>query len=228
MVAKVHHATLAKAAKLGFTFDSELDSPFYAIRWIERNRVATGSNASQLVTDMALVKMLALEYPALKTRQVPDGWSILFDGAEVAGGETLEAAWDAFCAEQEGDDWADDYQETDQEADDLDQEEERGGGDTDEEGEDDGRSVVKKAYKRAYKPFKSKCGDDLSKLISAHLQFKDEDGRVRTDEAKLEAFAKANDCWVNEYRFLNVGMRRMNVANRLRGKVKKGGEVIWS
>ena len=97
---------------------------------------------------------------------------------------------------------------------------------TDEE-PSEGRSVVKRAYKTRYKPFKSTCGDELAALVRRHLEVKTEEG-LRIDPVKLRTFAVANDCWQDRYNQLNVGMRRMNVVNRLRAKVKKGHDIVWA
>lgn len=52
--------------------------------------------------------------------------------------------------------------------------------------------------------------------------------RIGMDAAKLKAFAVANGCWDDKYETLpNVGLRRMNVVNRLRAKVRKGYQVVW-
>lgn len=96
------------------------------------------------------------------------------------------------------------------------------------EGEEGGKSVVKKVYKTRYKPFKMTCGDDLSQLISKHVKVKNEDGKLRIDAKVLKAFARANGVWDPNYENLNIGMRRMNIANRLRAKVKAGHEVVWA
>lgn len=102
---------------------------------------------------------------------------------------------------------------------------------TDDEPNDDeeapSRSIVKKSYKRAYRPFHQTCGDDFAGLLRQHLEIVTEEGK-RIDPDRLERFAKANDCWVPSYAQLNVGQRRMNVGNRLRAKVAKGHEVVWA
>lgn len=105
--------------------------------------------------------------------------------------------------------------------------EDEDGEDEDEDGEQS-RSVVKRKYKTKYKPFKAKCGDELSLQITKHLTVKDEDGKPCIDQDKLVRFAKANECWDPAYRNVNGGMRRMNVANRLRAKVRKGYKVVWA
>lgn len=51
--------------------------------------------------------------------------------------------------------------------------------------------------------------------------------RFGTDAARLEAFARANQVWDDKYAALSNGLRRMNVVNRLRGKVRKGQQVVW-
>ncbi len=96
----------------------------------------------------------------------------------------------------------------------------------------DVRSGVKEKYKERYKPFKGRCGDDLADRISEHVS----DGDGKTDKAALERFAKANDAWRPVYGTMmtnrgvwNAGMARMNVANILRGKVRraqKDGETF--
>lgn len=96
----------------------------------------------------------------------------------------------------------------------------------DEEATDDEpveRSIVKRKYRKRYQPTNRSCGDELAKLVSAHIR---DDDVINED--RLVRFAKANDCWIDSYATLNVGQRRMNVGNRLRAKVRKGHEVIWA
>lgn len=92
----------------------------------------------------------------------------------------------------------------------------------------EGRSMIKAKYKKVYKPFKMTNGDDLNLLLAEHLKYKDEDGKLRVNQAKLVKFAKANDCWVDGYKHLNVGQQRLNVGNRLRARIKKGHVVSWA
>jgi len=96
------------------------------------------------------------------------------------------------------------------------------------EGDENGASVVKKLYKARYKPHKAKCGDQISQLITAHITVKaaEKGERPHVDEAKLIRFAKANGCWDPNYAKINVGMKRMNIANRLRGKVRRDKHVV--
>lgn len=52
--------------------------------------------------------------------------------------------------------------------------------------------------------------------------------KAKTPE-QLKSFAVANDVWDDKYDALpNPGLRRMNVVNRLRAKIKKGHKVAWS
>lgn len=99
----------------------------------------------------------------------------------------------------------------------------------DEDEESEGKSVVKRVYKQRYRPFKQRCGDELAVLITNHVSTEGEDGEMRIDPVKLKRFAKHNDCWVDSYAFLNVGMQRMNVRNRLAAKVRRDGhEIVWN
>lgn len=110
--------------------------------------------------------------------------------------------------------------------------------DDEEDGEDDegdeeqeesgGASIVKKKYKKRYRPFHMKCGDELSGLISNHVGYEDEAGEWKVDPAKLKRFAKANGCWVEDYKHLNIGQQRMNIGNRLRPLVRKGHDIVWA
>ena len=101
----------------------------------------------------------------------------------------------------------------------------------DEDKDDDEKkssSIVKSKYKERYKPTDMTCGDDLSGRLRKHLVVYAADGKTQTiDRQKLIKFAKANGVWDPRYLDLNSGMVRMNVANRLRAKVRKGHVVLW-
>lgn len=102
-------------------------------------------------------------------------------------------------------------------------------GDEPEDDEEEGKSIIKRKYKERYHPHKMTCGDDISQLITAHVMTAEgDDGKPCVDEAKLEHFAKLNGVWQEKYEFLNVGMRRMNIANRLRAKVRHDYEIVWN
>lgn len=101
-------------------------------------------------------------------------------------------------------------------------------GEQDEDDAPEGKGMIKSKYKKIYKPFKMTNGDDLNQLLVEHLKYKDPEGKMRVNQAKLVKFAKANDCWVDGYKHLNVGQQRLNVGNRLRARIKKGHVVSWS
>jgi transcription elongation factor Elf1 len=100
--------------------------------------------------------------------------------------------------------------------------------------DEEGASVVKKLYKTRYKPHKHKNGDDIGKKVSEHVSRHDEEaGGMRIDYDLLVKFAKANGVWDPNYAGLknrdgsrNVGMMRMNVCNRLRGKIRRDKHVV--
>lgn len=95
--------------------------------------------------------------------------------------------------------------------------------------EPEGNSIVKAKYRALYRPNRNTNGDDLAQQLRAYLVFDDE-GEERIDAEKLARFAKANDCWVESYASLkNVGMRRMNISNRMRAKLRKDPEyaIKW-
>ncbi len=49
------------------------------------------------------------------------------------------------------------------------------------------------------------------------------------DDNEVQAFARVNGCWDDKYLQLpNLGLRRMNIINRLRAKIKHGHEVKWT
>lgn len=122
---------------------------------------------------------------------------------------------------------------------------ELGADEADEQDEDDsdadqGRSIVKSKYKERYKPTKDKCGDELSFEINEFVTVEDDAGEKKVSKKLLRAFAEANGCWVPAYGSLvsrtggwNAGMARMNVANRLRAKIRQAAKaetefkVVW-
>ena len=238
----IHHATQAKAAKLGIILTQLPDSDVIQAHWPEKNKRAFVSNsagAPKLLDDMKLWKMITLEYPQLKVTQ-PDlkineyGWFISLRGDVIGRALTLADAWQQALdvlepasesddeGEESGDDDTGEDNDTSEAGDIADEPE-------DEDESEGDKSVVKHKYKLAYKSFKQTCGDELSQLISKHVKTaKGDDGKPRIDRDKLIRFAKANSVWDAKYEMLNLGMARMNVANRLRTLVKKGYEVVWS
>jgi len=207
---KIHHNTVKKANKFHITLTVE-DNEVVATDKTGR-RLASGLQGNKVLEE-AITKLtghpakkpigkLNFKPVAKKSRRTPSMVDADEAGDEPSD-EDLEV--DAAIAEEEASD------------------------------ADQSRSVVKGKYKTAYKPHKDMCGDDLSKLIHAHVTRKDEEtGEVRVNLKALRSFATANGCWVPAYASLvsrtggwNAGMARMNVANRLRAKIrqaKKAGE----
>lgn len=214
---RIHHATAAKAEKLGFVITVAETGSHFNVTFGKLALVAL--DAKQGVEDMVVLKMLAAEYPRLKAVQDGDDWELYLGkgkNAELVGsGPTLQDAWDEYTDSNEA------------EGGDEGEASEDGPG---EEEESEGKSVVKRKYKKAYRPFKQTCGDDLSMLVSKHLLVKDDEtGETKIDAAKLKKFAKLNDAWVDSYAHLNVGMQRMNVANRIRAKVRRDDyKIVWN
>lgn len=201
---KIHHNTAKKAVKFGITLSPSTVKEGVIAAVKDGKVLASGTDAKE-VLEQAIAKLVA-EHPAYKK----------------LASKPRRSRED----EEEGDD----EDEGEEDADDADVEEETAESDEDEEGEGEegGKSVVKKKYKTKYKPFKMTCGDDLSQLISAHVKRKNDEGKMRIDPVILKKFAQANGVWDPNYANLNVGMRRMNIANRLRAKVKEGHEVVWA
>lgn len=222
MVHPVHHATLAKANKLGFTVTGSHEDEVYTILWAERNKRFTSRSATQGVDDMRVFRMLTLEYPKLTIKRPNlDAWDIFKGKTHVGHGDTLQAAWDDAFEELTGGEPLEEGEELD-----LDDVE-----DDEEEGEEGGKSIVKKKFKSKYKPFKATNGDDLAQLLAKHLKVKDEiAGKMKIDEDKLERFAKRNGIWSDDYDRLNIGQRRMNIGNRLRAKLRQNPDyaIIWN
>lgn len=239
----IHHATTAKAAKLGVVMTQDEATGVVLAHWPDKNKRAysIAGQAPAVLEDMRTWQMLVREYSHLKVSQpyVKDGnyvWEIELRGKVIGEGARLndafEDALDAISkpakgkvsrhAEEHGDD------ETDHEESDEAEVEGELAGDDDEDDADEGKSVVKKRYKSAYRPFRSTCGDELAQLVTKHLQVKTEDG-VRMDRAKLVRFAKANDVWEDGYKHLNNGLARMSVLNRIRAKVRRENyEIVWN
>lgn len=87
--------------------------------------------------------------------------------------------------------------------------------------------VMKLPYHTRYMNNGGGSGDDLDVALRAAVCKPVEKGSKKTavDMDELQAIAEANGVWKPEYASLNPGMARMNVANRLRGKGRKG-EVV--
>lgn len=230
----IHHATLAKATKLGLTLTQADDTGIVTALWNAKNKrgYSIAGAIPGLVEDMKTWQMIAAEYSHLKVEQ-PHAkagnyvWEISLRGDVIGEGERLDDAFeDALDVIGGG---KEDGEDEDSDAEDYNDELVAEEDATAEEGEegDESKSVVKRKYKTAYRPFKAKCGDELSQLVTAHLMVKTEDG-VRIDKAKMVRFAKQNGAWDERYKFLNNGLARMSIVNRIRAKVKKGYEIVWN
>lgn len=233
----IHHATLAKAAKLGVVMTQDAATGVVLAHWAEKNKRAysIAGQAPGVLEDMRTWQMLVREYSHLKVGQpyVKDGnyvWEIELRGKVIGEGARLndafEDALDAISKPAKSAkplaDRIDDGEATDTELAEVAEEEEAAE-------DDEGKSVVKRKYKQAYRPFKMTCGDEISQLITAHVRVKTEDG-WRVDRKKLVRFAKANGVWDTAYDLLNVGMARMNVGNKIRGLLNKNPDyaIVWN
>lgn len=209
MAIRIHHTQVKQAAKLGITLTKgDMD-----VTASKDNKSASAPSAGLAIaalikmfqfTTADVVKALKTAKPA-KTKKARKAKKPTFKCEnEECGCTRREKTEDGFvCAEC--------------------------GEDATMDGDEDGASVVKRVYKTRYKPHKAKCGDEISKLISAHVMSKDpETKKMVMDQPKLARFAKANGCWDPNYLKLNGGMQRMNIANRIRGKVRRDKhEIVW-
>lgn len=229
MVARPHHATLAKAEKLGFEIHGEAHDETYTLVCAEHSFTLTGRLLPELVEDAKLARMLSIEY-GFAVIQTVDGWTLKKGRKTVGQGATLDEAWakaqDALAPKVKAKEQPKKARRAreDEESEEGDEEEAE-----DEESEEGaGKSIVKRKYREAYKPFKATCGDDFQEKMRAHLTVKDEhDKKDRIDLDKLRALAECNEVWDDKYSRLNPGQQRMNIGNRLRARVKKGLEVVW-
>jgi hypothetical protein len=89
------------------------------------------------------------------------------------------------------------------------------------------RSIVPASYKAAYAAHNDTCGKPMSlalKEATTHPS-KEQAGRVVLDVEALWAIAKANEIDTAKYVGLNNGQKRMNVYNRLVGRLNNGHDV---
>lgn len=214
---KIHHATAKKAKSFKIDLTVE-DGTVVAVK--NGVRLASGLSGSvvleqaivKLTTEGKVIQVATAGVRAAKTSKAKakkssgphedaaraEGWKPVKDGgykqAGVGGedgGESDAANWRELCDEQSI------------------------------EVEAESRSIVKAKYRALYRPNHNTNGDDLAQQLRDYLTY-DDDGEDRIDAALLKRFAVANECWVESYSSLkNVGMRRMNIANRLRAKLRK-------
>lgn len=212
---KIHHATLTKAKKFKITLTVE-DNEVVATS-AKGERLAAGLQGNKVLED-AITK--ATGHAPKGKAKLPE--QRLADGkVKLAAGKKARKAKPAPHSEEEAE---------------LDAE------DGDDSDADQSKSIVKAKYKARYKPTKDKCGDTLSFEINEHVTVEDDEtGEKKVSKKLLRAFAEANGCWVPAYGSLvsrtggwNAGMARMNVANRLRAKIRhykkemeEEYQVIW-
>lgn len=239
----LHHATIAKAAKLGVILTTVANSDRVEALWPDRNKrgyVANAGQAPGLVDDMRVLRMITLEYPSLKVSQPSIKkddytWIITLRGDVIGSGARLNDAWQSALDILEGpaDDESDEENDEDDALDEMDKVAAGEDPESDEDEEpDEGKSKIKRKYKTQYKPFKNTNGDDIAQQLSSYLKtVKDPDSkRLKIDPARLERFARANGIWSDEYKKLNMGMQRLNVGNRLRGVISKNPDyqIVWA
>jgi len=235
---RIHHATTAKAKKFGITLTVEENEVVATKAGV---RLASGLQGNKVLED-AITK--ATGKPAKSKSERKAAAPAVVDAYETAcrdagwrktrwgfkndeGDETEATTWQELAEEFE---LIEPHSEEEAEADMEDGEEATGG-----------RSIVKSKYKQLYKPHKDKSGDDLSFQINKHVSREDDAGDMKINLDALRKFAKANGCWQEGYTNLksrtggwNAGMARMNVANRLRAKIRQAKkaeeefEIKWA
>lgn len=201
---RIHHATIAKAKKFKITLTIE-----------DNEVVATGPKGERLASGLQGNKVL--EEAITKLTGKPAKGAVPKKPAAKKAVKTLRGTKPAPFVEDE------DEEGGEQETDEIEAEA------ADDSDADQGRSIVKAKYKQLYKPHKDKSGDQLSFRINEHVSYEDDEtGEMRVSLDALRRFAEANKCWVETYSRLrsrtggwNAGMARMNVANRLRAKLRK-------
>lgn len=236
---RIHHATAAKAAKLGFVLEDKGST----VRCSYNDLTIVHGVPTQIVEDMQALKMLKNEYPELKATMVADplSWSVYLGKVVLGSHQELR---EAFINATEHDLMQPKKPkrkpkkaklvEDEDEGEDEDEDEGEGEGEGEKE-EEEAPEVIKSKYRERYKPFNDSCGDQLAMQMVEEFSYTDtvvgKDGRERTvtriDLPKLRNFAELNGVWQDKYSALNPGMQRMNIANRLRGKVRNGHEIVW-
>lgn len=93
------------------------------------------------------------------------------------------------------------------------------------EGGSEPKSIVKKKYKVLYRPTKDTNGDDFAEALHACLFPDGEEFDMRAFTATCRANSVADDRIKKWTKLKNNGMRRMNIANTLRGMIRRGEKV---
>ena len=92
----------------------------------------------------------------------------------------------------------------------------------DEAKKDNRRSIVPQTYKVRYAKHQGTCGDDMALELKAETT----GAFGKLDLPRLKEIAEQNGLDVTKYAKLNPGQWRMNVGNRLRGKLDRGEDVV--
>lgn len=88
------------------------------------------------------------------------------------------------------------------------------------------RSIVPMKFKERYSKHGGTCGDDMAMELKAATTTRNADKREVLDVEALWAIAKSNKIDVAKYLDLNNGQKRMNVGNKLRGRLAAGADVV--
>lgn len=126
--------------------------------------------------------------------------------------------------DDEGDDEGDEQDEGDgEEGDDADEGDGEGTADADDEDEPaESGSIVKPKYRQAYEVFDGTCGDAFAEAFTSACR----NGEGEFDIDALRSVASTNGIDLDaRWGHLNVGQRRMNLSNVLRGMVRRGEKV---
>ena len=82
--------------------------------------------------------------------------------------------------------------------------------------------IMGDGYRETYRPHNDSCGDDVAGALTEATM--NGDGKVSL--SALSDVAKANEIDPTKYNHLNNGMQRMNIGNCLRGRLRKGFDVV--
>ncbi len=239
-IAKIHHNTIAKLARIGWKIEA-VDGNQFVAKSIGMGGIIIRGQSSTMVADEVVAYVALPEN--WKAAQTADGtWVVRVVGDRtIYNGETLpevvkeikDKYRKARQADREDDEDGEEDEESDEDGAEDDEEGEEGEDHPDDEaaGEDDEepepKSVVKPKYKKAYQPHQHRCGDDLASRITAYVTYPLKGKKTRIDLGKLQSLAEANGAWQDRYATINPGMRRMNIANRLRALERQGKEIVW-
>jgi hypothetical protein len=236
---RIHHATAKKAKSFGITLTIE-DNEVVATKG--GIRLAAGLQGNKVLED-AITKATGKPAKGAKKAVLPSTGKVVSVEERVARGEGWTKVRGGGFKHIETDDESEaaDWAELCEEQGLIEPEPETEGADDDDDSDaDQGKSIVKAKYRAKYKPTKDKCGDELSFQISEFITVEDDAGDKKISKKLLRAFAEANGCWVPAYGSFvsrtgdwNGGMARMNVANRLRAKIRQAKKaetefkIVW-